>query len=192
MQAAFRCRSESPSRVSLESASRTWQSGFSLIELMITIAVLAILVALAAPSFTAMINANRITGQSNELVSSLQLARLEAVRRNEAVRVCRTTDGATCSTTVGAWTGWLTVVDRNNEVLRSGTVKAPVRVSGSAAAVRFGGDGLARTVAGGILFAGTITTCIPTTSPAANRRVISVVGGSRVSSDPVNGGGACP
>lgn len=159
---------------------------------MITIAVLAILVALAAPSFTSIINANRITGQTNELVSSLQLARMEAVRRNEAVSVCRTTDGTACATTTGAWAGWLTVLDRTDEVLRSGTVKAPVQVSSSVASIRFGGDGLARTTAGGTLFAGTITTCIATTSPAENRRVISIVGGSRVSSDPANGGGACP
>lgn len=181
-----------PPRASLGPVTLNGASGFSLIELMITIAVLAILVALAAPSFTAMINANRITGQTNELISSLQLARMEAVRRNEAVRVCRTTDGATCSATTGAWTGWLTVVDSDNEVLRAGTVKAPVRVSGSAAAVRFGGDGLARVDAGGVLFGGTITSCIPTTSPAENRRVISIIGGSRVSSDHDNGGGTCP
>lgn len=187
MSSAIRARARPQIRASIKRPA-----GFSLIELMITIAVLAILVALAAPSFSSIINANRITGQTNELVSSLQLARMEAVRRNEAVRVCRTSNGTTCDTTTGAWTGWLTVVDRNNEVLRSGTVKAPVRVSSTAAAVRFGGDGLARTTAGGTLFAGTITTCMPTTSPPQNRRIISIVGGSRVSSDPANGGGACP
>ena len=71
--------------------------GFSLIELMVTLAVAAILMAIATPSFIALINGNRLTSTANELVSSLQLARSEALRRNTQVRVCRSESGNTCA-----------------------------------------------------------------------------------------------
>jgi len=62
--------------------------GFTLIELMVSIAVLAIIAALAAPSFRAIIENNRLTSQANELVTALAFARSEAVRRRTPVTVC--------------------------------------------------------------------------------------------------------
>src|SRR5689334_185 len=53
------------------------QGGFTLVELMVTVAVLAIMAGLAVPSFQATVNANRLTGSTNELVNALQTARME-------------------------------------------------------------------------------------------------------------------
>jgi type IV fimbrial biogenesis protein FimT len=166
--------------------------GFSLIELMITLAVLAVLAALAAPSFTSLFNSNRLTSHANEVVTSLQLARMEAIRRNASVTVCRTSDGATCDDVAGAWGGWLTVVASDGEVLRTNTVKSPVQVTSGAASITFRPDGLARGAAGGALTENSITVCIPTTRPQDNRRVVALVNGSRISTDSENGAGACP
>lgn len=165
--------------------------GFTLMELMVTVAVLAILASLAAPSFTAVINNNRLATQANDLVASLQLARMEAVRRNESVAVCRSADGATCAGTAGAWTGWLTVLTRNNEILRAGTARAPVQISSAAHTITFRADGLARNGAGGLLNT-SLTACVETTHPAENQRVVSVASGSRISTDSSDGGGDCP
>ena len=61
--------------------------GFTLIELMIIMAIAAILVTLAAPSFTAFFSKKRVEGLINELVTDLQYARSEAVQRNTSVQV---------------------------------------------------------------------------------------------------------
>lgn len=81
------------------------QSGFTLIELMVTISVLAILLGVGVPSFQATIQGNRISTSANDLVAALQFARSEAVRRGVNVTVCSSNDQATCS---GAWSdGWI-------------------------------------------------------------------------------------
>lgn len=62
--------------------------GFTLVELMVTLAIAAIILTLGVPSFRDLIQNNRITTQSNILVGFLQNARLEAVKRNLTVHVC--------------------------------------------------------------------------------------------------------
>jgi len=63
--------------------------GFTLIELLVILTISAILVAMAVPSFQAMIRTNRISGASNSMLSALDLARSEAIRRGANVVICR-------------------------------------------------------------------------------------------------------
>ena len=67
--------------------------GFTLIEMMIAVAVMAIAMGLAAPSLTNFIKNNRMTADSNKLVSALTLARNEAVSRRVPVVVSLQTTG---------------------------------------------------------------------------------------------------
>lgn len=77
--------------------------GFTLLELMVTIAVLAILATVGVPSFRDLIQNNRVTTQANELVSALSFARTEAVKRGQSVEVLVAQEG----------TGWRTRVALN-------------------------------------------------------------------------------
>jgi type IV fimbrial biogenesis protein FimT len=77
--------------------------GFTILELMVTVAIAGILVAIAMPNFTSTIKSNRLTTINNDLVSALNLARSEAVKRNQQVVVRR--DAA------GWQKGWQVFVD---------------------------------------------------------------------------------
>jgi type IV fimbrial biogenesis protein FimT len=86
-------------------------SGFTLIELIVTMAVLAIVVSIAAPSFTNMITNNRSAGLGGELVAAVNFARSEAIKRANHVAICPSTDGESCLTSDDWANGWLIFVD---------------------------------------------------------------------------------
>jgi type IV fimbrial biogenesis protein FimT len=88
------------------------ERGFTLIELIITIIVGSVVVALAVPSFQTMIASNRTTALANEMVIALNLARSEAIKRGAGVSICRSNGGATCNGTSWAQ-GWIVFVDDN-------------------------------------------------------------------------------
>jgi type IV fimbrial biogenesis protein FimT len=87
---------------------RTRTSGFTLVELMVTIAIVAILLALGLPSFQGSIRSNRIATANNEFLATLALARTEAIRSTSSAGVCAAdADGAAC-VDAGQWDdGWL-------------------------------------------------------------------------------------
>ncbi|OAB61894.1 hypothetical protein AY599_07060 [Leptolyngbya valderiana BDU 20041] len=88
-------------------------------ELIITIAVVAILLAIAVPSLRAVLQNNRITAQINELQTAMQFARSEALKRAGPVSVCAsdTSSADDADLECGAdWTlGWIAYVDGNLE-----------------------------------------------------------------------------
>lgn len=86
--------------------------GFTLIELLVVIAIGAILLAVGVPSFTYMMDRNRVAGEVNGMLADLALTRSEALARRGRVIMCRSTDGATCSAAATDWnTGWIVFVD---------------------------------------------------------------------------------
>jgi len=90
--------------------------GITLVELIITLSIAAILLAIAAPSFSDIVRNNKMTTQLNELAASLNLARSEAIKRSSYVTVCKSNDSASCG---GDWkNGWIVFPDLDN----SGTV----------------------------------------------------------------------
>jgi type IV fimbrial biogenesis protein FimT len=95
--------------------------GFTLIELLVTIAVGAILLMVAVPNYITFVLNGRMAAQSNDFLSALQLARSEAVKRGVLVSVCKSADGATC-TTAGTWAqGWIVFTDASTVGTLDGT-----------------------------------------------------------------------
>lgn len=101
-------------------------SGFTLIELMITLIIVGILLAVGVPSLKSFMQGNQLIAASNELVSALHVARSEAIKLNSRVSICESSDGATCSNT-GSWkNGWIVFVDANGDLANTGTPCAAV------------------------------------------------------------------
>lgn len=92
-------------------------NGFTLIELMIAIAIVATLAGIGIPAFQNMTLNNRITTTSNGLLGALQLARSEAVTKRRAVTVCPSSDQATCTANT-AWRDGIVVREGGN-ILRA-------------------------------------------------------------------------
>lgn len=94
----------------MRSACIRRQSGVTLVELLIVIAIAAILVSLAGPSFSDFINRTRQNSVVSQLVGDLNRARSEAIKRNTPVLLCvRKTDSA-CGITTNWQNGWLICV----------------------------------------------------------------------------------
>jgi type IV fimbrial biogenesis protein FimT len=79
--------------------------GFTIVELMITVALIAILATIAAPSLRDLIKNARMTSLANNLMTDLSIARSEAVKRGVRTTMCTSTNGTSCTTTGGA-SGW--------------------------------------------------------------------------------------
>lgn len=93
------------------------EKGLTLIELLVTISILAILMALAIPSFQSMIASSSLTTTTNDLANTLAQARSNAIRRGGRVTVCKSASATQCATT-GNWEqGWIVF----NDTTKSGT-----------------------------------------------------------------------
>ena len=88
--------------------------GFSLIELLFVLAIMGTLLALALPSFSDTVEAASTNSQIKVMLTTLNLARSEAIKRGQDVAVCATSDGVDCD--AANWTaGWLVFVDNNGD-----------------------------------------------------------------------------
>ena len=84
--------------------------GLTLIELMVTIAVVAIIALIAPPMLANMLNTNRSIAHYNQVAGTLALARSESIKRGMIISICGSSDGATCDTS--DWEdGWLVFAD---------------------------------------------------------------------------------
>lgn len=180
-------------------------AGFTLIELAVTVAVLALLLAIAFPSFETMVNQNRLAAASNQVIATLQQARLEAVRQNRRVMICNSGDGVECQCCERKWDGLALVQPVPGQPgtqppLAFTRLSAPVELLPGHAfnshywtdMVAYRGDGRpARGPHVRLPKSLPIRVCIPTTRPANNIRDVMLHASGRVSVIASNGNGAC-
>jgi len=163
------------------------RAGFTLIELMIVLVILAVILAIGLPGFSNVFLGTRLSNYANELVSSVYIARGEAIKRNLAVTLCASADGTTCSG-ANAWgEGWM-VLDSDDNVIKSNpAVAAGFVVQETGANVNsmiFDGSGLVSTAA-------TFKICRQDPSVGIQDREVSVTNIGRTSVTTQNTG-SCP
>jgi type IV fimbrial biogenesis protein FimT len=163
-----------------------FQAGFTLIELMIVLLIVAILGAMGGPVLDQSVKQNRLRAQADRILTTLNLVRSEAVKHNLPVSVCRSSDGSTCS---GSWEdGWIVFTNSDGDDTVDVGVDTVVRVyaglstgytlSGTidASTLTYFADG---SYAGGT---GTINLCSPDADTAQGWSVmLNTVGRPRVS-----------
>lgn len=186
------------SRPRIMASMKNHQRGFTIVELLVALTIVAILAAVAAPSFTSVVNNNRLAAQSNELLSAIQYARTEAIRTNARVTFCGAAsadadEDGDCSD--GEQPYWV-VIGRaeggGQQQLRVFSVNEPVKVSTELERISFSADGLARDNSNALAI-GEIVVCLETRNPAQNKRVLSIASGSRlaISTPTEDGEGSC-
>lgn len=130
--------------------SRSRTRGFTLIELMVVVGMVAILAAIAFPSFQHTMRSNRVATTTNQFIAAVVLARSEAVRTTRGGGICASTDGTTCAAGTdwsGGWMVW-SDVDANgafnagtDRVLRYMQGNPQIVVTGPGAPLRFDARG---------------------------------------------------
>lgn len=117
------------------------QSGTTLLELMIVLAVSAILLTIGIPSFISIAASSRLTRATNSMVASLHLARSEAIKRNSRTVLCPSASGTACAASGGWHQGWLVFHDINNNAALDAGEAVILSQSGMPDGFRFTGDG---------------------------------------------------
>ena len=90
-------------------------AGVTLVELIFTLAVLAVLMSLSAPALAGLIQASQARSARGMLATSLALARMSAIARNAQISVCPSSDQASCTGGIAWQTGWIVFVDTNRD-----------------------------------------------------------------------------
>lgn len=183
---------------------RAWchARGFTLVELMVTIAIAAILMMIAVPSFQRLILNNRLNTAANALVDAVNTARMDAIKLNATTQFCGSTAASNTGDTLGVACGTLSgaVYALPQSASTAGPVRAtppgvtpPVRYTGAGvAAVRFSGQGFgyAPNVGSDTPYTGNIAVICTSQLSSANQRIVSMTAGSIVAT--ASSTGTCP
>jgi type IV fimbrial biogenesis protein FimT len=160
--------------------------GFTLIELLVSITILAILVAIAVPSFRDAALSSKLTAFASDLVASTQIARSEAIKRNQTVSLCASSDGATCDGPAGWQAGWIVLLaDGTTVIHQQQALPTEFRIAqtGGVATLSFPPSVVGATTA-------TFTVCRATPVGKQNRVVtVTATGATRVA---INDATSCP
>lgn len=157
--------------------------GFTLVELLVTMAVAAILLTVAVPNFQMFVLNSRMTTQANDLITAFNMARSEAVKRAASVTVCASSNGTTCT---GTWAqGWI-VRDAAGTPIRAqealGGASTLTGGANVASMITFTSNGRTTIPAAATTASTTLTLCPPSPASVQGRAIqIERTGRTRVS-----------
>ena len=89
------------------SKQSTCSQGFTAIELIATMAIAAVLIALAVPTFTTLTSKYKVVNEISGFVGDLGYTRAEAIKEGQTVTICASTNGTTCSGSASWQSGWI-------------------------------------------------------------------------------------
>jgi len=118
------CPNTEEETMSIASTSKH-SAGFTLVELMITLLISAIVLGFSMPGISTLLERNRLQTSADSLFTGLMLTRSEALKRNRSVSMCKSSNGTSCTPGTLWHQGWLVYTDNDgdnvvdpNEVLR--------------------------------------------------------------------------
>lgn len=162
---------------------RNQTRGFTLVETMVTLALVSIAMMIGVPALQSGVASFRLTSATNSYFSNLMLTRSEAIKRKARVVMCKSADGASC-TNLGAWDqGWLVFHDANNNAKVDPGEQVLDRQSALGGGIRLRGNQpvasyVSYTPLGetsytsGAFQAGTFTVCHPSADGANAREIV--------------------
>jgi type IV fimbrial biogenesis protein FimT len=140
----------------------TQQHGFTLVELIVVITIVAILMAIGVPSYRYVTTANRVSSEVNGLLGDMQFARAEAIKEGSTVSVCSSSNATSCTASTDWRVGWIIfsdtgaigTVDGTDTVLRMGkgfTSTDTFASNPGTTVVTFNRDGFAQGLGGAVV-----------------------------------------
>lgn len=144
-----------------------FEHGFSLIEIMVALAIMAIILSIAVPSYNEMKLSMGLRANANNLIVSIQLARSEAIKSNATVRLCASNNGTSCA---GTWSdGWVVLNAANAVIQRQQAITTGYTLTeaNGLTTLNFRPTGIGATQA-------SLTLCRKTPSVGTQERVIAV------------------
>ena len=111
-----------------QDTEKTDQSGFTLIELMVTLSVAIIILSVGVPNYRGFVQDSLLIAQSNSFHSAIALTKSEAIKRSSRVTLCPSSNGTSCTGGTAWSNGWIVftnpngnnVVDAGDEILQVG------------------------------------------------------------------------
>ncbi len=152
------------------SDTRRRAGGFTIIELMVVLAIVAAVLVLVPPGMAQLALTTNLKSYSHEMLSSLYLTRSEAIKRNVPVTLCVSTDGSTCAGS-GSWAeGWIIRAPDGTVIKRQQAIPDGFSMSGSGS----GTDTIVFQPSGAASTSTDITVCRQTPVVGNQERVVRV------------------
>lgn len=149
----------------MKNIPRREASGFTLLELMVTLAVAAILIGIAVPSLSDATLTGKLSASANDLVAGVAMGRSEAIKRNSVTSLCVSSNGSSCGS--GGWDqGWI-VISGSTVIQKHPAAPTGFKVTSSVTRIDFQPSGVGNTQA-------SLTVCRSAPSAGAQERVVNV------------------